>query len=146
MYARDGGEWSWPQDNTDLVCFWPHYTSFLGGKSKPFESNTTNNRFQEIVTLHYSLNSAEDDIGTVPVALIDWSPPNNILKAFIGIPITEAIGKIAFLEALHLISVEQNKPLLPFDNKRWIQIDIDDVFFASAGFNPTAVDIQVRNM
>ncbi len=124
-YLRNGGKFNWTRNSLQIALF----------------ELANNSNSQTIISANVRAGSS---VLTLPVTMIEWSPlTDNIIKGYTGLPMTSSIGKLAFLELLQLISGKQTKHLLRFQNKRYIQIDIDDVFFAPAGFNPTKKDIQV---
>ena len=126
IYLRDGGNFNWTSSTSQLALFNP----------------TTNS--QNIVSATIQL-SHTDAPRALPVAMINWSTGDEIVRGFTGLPLTSSLGSLAFLEMIHLISERQERPVLRFLNKRYIQIDVDDVFFAPPGFNPTEKDIEVSS-
>lgn len=142
VYARDGGMWTWHSNTTKIVSFWPHKKSASGNTLtlNPYEPDMIIKRFQPLASVYYS-RSTNKELQSLPVGLIDWSSSDDIRRVFIGIPMSLAITKLLLLETLRIFSSEHN--IMRFGVKRWIQVDIDDVFVAPLGHKTTAEDIEV---
>ena len=131
-YIRDGGKWFWSRNVSDLVVFSPQISLRRG------EIKSSSNRFQELISAQFISQPSR------PVALIDWGSGEQSITGFIGLSLITAVGKLVFLETIHLISSKLGKQVLRFLDERFIQIDVDDVFFAPAGLSPTEDDIKVK--
>ena len=87
--------------------------------------------FEELCSLTYKFNK-------VPCILIDRTGPP---KIFMGSPVKFWLTKILLMDILRTFSP---KPMLRFDRRRWVMIDIDDIFVAPEGLKMTKEDVQVH--
>ena len=79
---------------------------------------------------------------TVSSALIDCGSTDGVRKAFIGLPLSFSLTKLLLLDVIHYLS--DGLPILRFYKKRWLQIDVDDVFVAPSGLKMTEEDVEVH--
>ena len=137
-YLRDGGSMHWKDDPSKLTTF-----QLVENVQERHLNTNEDYLVQDLVLVNYTSTLSPNSAYTSSVALIDWG---TFAKGFVGLPLTTSIGKLVFLEMMQLISELQGMAVLRFLNKRYVQIDIDDVFFAPAGFNPTESDIKVNQL
>lgn len=140
-YLRDGGEYEWKKSASELTSLEP-IQLYLSGQQHL--GNNDDSERQTLISARVMVPPSNHH-QALPVVIIDWN--NNgegYTKGYCGVPLTTAFGKLALMEMLHLIPEQQQKPVLRFFEKRYIQIDVDDVFFAPPGFNPTKEDIKVH--
>ena len=132
-YAKNGGLWRWNKENGLLVS--AHFTKDIVFAVPSAYKPLDNDRFQFLVSIE--LNTSHH----LPISFIDWKSSDNITKGYIGMSLSIPLTKLVLLEILQLL----NRDILKFNNQRWIQIDIDDVFVAPEGFKPTAADVKVSD-
>lgn len=104
--------------------------------TKTLQSSST--RFEKICTVQF-----RNHLGVpsqAPCILIDQVFKNGPHRIFIGSPATYWLTKILLMDILRLFS--QSK-LLRFDRRRWVLIDIDDIFVAPLGLKMNKSDVQV---
>lgn len=141
-YLRDGGEFQWKRSGMELISAEPIRLQLLGQQHLD-NDDPINDELQTLISARV-MTPPTNHYRSLPVVVIDWkSSGKGYTKGYCGIPLSTAFGKLALLEMLYLIPDQQHKPVLRFFEKRYIQIDIDDVFFAPQGFNPTGEDITV---
>ena len=79
---------------------------------------------------------------TVSSALIDCGSTDGVRKVFIGLPLSFSLTKLLLLDVIYYLS--DGLPILRFYKKRWLQIDVDDVFVAPSGLKMTEKDVEVH--
>ena len=133
-YLRNGGEFHWKRNISKLVTF-----EALTGRHD--DSNTD---IQELINVHY-ITKVSSESGNSCVAMIDWNTreKGGCVRGFLGLPPDTNLGKLALLEMMQLIGDRRGSGVLRYGNRRYVQIDVDDVFFAPPGYNPIVPDIRV---
>lgn len=138
VYAKDGGEWRWKSNNISLVSFWPHKQSPITGTSILYSPKANAERVQVLASIHFTSNEIQR---TLPVAIIDRNSTDDIHRVFFGMPMSLAISKLLLLDVMHMFS--KSHSIMRLGRKRWIQIDIDDIFVAPLGSKMTDDDVKV---
>ncbi len=134
-YLRNGGEFHWKRNASKLVTFEP-----ITGRH-----DNGNTDIQELINVHYITKASPGSVSSC-VAMIDWNTQEKggCVRGFLGLPPDTNLGKLALLEMMQLIGDRRGNGVLKYGNRRYVQIDVDDVFFAPSGYNPTETDIMVR--
>lgn len=138
VYAKDGGEWNWKGNDSNLISFLPHRISPVTGKSVPYSPKVISERIQVLASVHFLHNGIQR---TLPVAIIDRNSTDSVQRVFFGIPMSLSIAKLLLLDAMHMFS--KSYSIMRLSKRRWIQIDIDDIFVAPLGSKMTDSDVQV---
>ena len=138
VYAKDGGEWKWKGNYSNLVSFLPHRISLVTGKSVPYGPKAISKRIQVLASVRFLHNGIQN---TLPVAIIDRNSTDSIQRVFFGMPMSLTIAKLLLLDVMHMFS--KSYSIMRLSKRRWIQIDIDDTFVAPPGSKMTDRDVQV---
>lgn len=93
---------------------------------------------QVMAFIKYRLDNTSHD-QTVPLAFV--SRRDGVREVFLGSPVSFWMTKVLLLEIVRSYST---RPLLRFGKKRWIMIDIDDIFLAPQGLRMNTNDVQVN--
>ena len=96
-----------------------------------------------LVSLKYTTNDSLTNYisyHTSPLALIDRDVSPGVMLILIGMDMRFWLTKLVLLDMMKAYS---SQSLLRFDNKRWVMVDIDDIFVAPPGLRMTADDVEV---
>lgn len=151
IYTKDGGEWEWNtisginRSSNALVGFWPHKRSLLSDTPDiPYSEQEVSTRLRTLASAHYTDPNTKSN-QRLPVAVIDRGSTDGIQRVYFGIPLSIAITKLLLMEVLHMYS-NGVSPVIRTGIKRWIQVDIDDVFVAPMGSKMRKYDVEVRTL
>ena len=86
------------------------------------------------------LNSTRVSHRTSPLVLVDSDVIPGVVTILIGMDVRFWLTKLILLD---IIKSYSSLPLLRFDNKRWVMVDIDDIFVAPQGLRMTTSDVEV---
>ena len=84
------------------------------------------------------------DLGhmTSPVVLVTGGGREGFIRVLIGTPMSFWLTKLMLLEVIRSY-VPGSRTLARFGRKRWLMVDIDDMFLAPRGLKLTPEDVQV---
>ena len=77
---------------------------------------------------------------TSPLVLVDCDVIPGVVTLLIGMDIRFWLTKLLLMDMIRSYSTA---PLLRVDNKRWVMVDIDDIFVAPQGLRMTPSDVEV---
>ena len=77
---------------------------------------------------------------TSPLVLVDHDVIPGVVTVLIGMDMRFWLTKLLLMDIIRSYS---STPLLRFDNKRWVMVDIDDIFVAPEGLRMTTSDVEV---
>ena len=77
---------------------------------------------------------------TSPLVLVDHDVIPGVVTVLIGMDMRFWLTKLLLMDIIRSYS---SAPLLRFDNKRWVMVDIDDIFVAPQGLRMTTSDVEV---
>ena len=77
---------------------------------------------------------------TSPLVLVDRDVIPGVVTVLIGMDMRFWLTKLLLMDIIRSYS---STPLLRFDNKRWVMVDIDDIFVAPQGLRMTTSDVEV---
>ena len=128
--------------------FYVHPTKFLyitkgDINVTPVETDWTflhidSGKFVPIASVEY-LNQDTHQSVTYPVILADYGSNDGVRKVFFGCPPDSWIVKLLLLDAIRKFSAQ---PLLKLNLKRYILVDIDDIFVAPPGTRMKVDDVK----
>jgi hypothetical protein len=90
-------------------------------------------------TVSYS-NTTRVSHRTSPLVLVDHDVIPGVMTILIGMDIRFWLTKLLLMDIIRSYS---STPMLRFDNKRWVMVDIDDIFVAPQGLRMTTSDVEV---
>lgn len=96
-----------------------------------------------LVTLKYAMrypNTADTLYRTSPIVLVDDDVIPGATTILIGMDMRFWLTKLVLLD---VIATYAKTPLLRFDNKRYVMVDIDDIFIGPVGLMMTSGDVEV---
>ena len=85
-------------------------------------------------------NSTRVSHRTSPLVLVDRDVIPGAVTLLIGMDIRFWLTKLLLMDMIRSYS---STPLLRFGNKRWVMVDIDDIFVAPLGLRMTTDDVEV---
>ena len=100
--------------------------------------NVDNGNFDPIASVEY-LNQDTQQSVSYPVVLADYGNNDGVRRVFFGCPPDSWIVKLLFLDAIRRFSAQ---PVLRFGRKRYILVDIDDIFVAPPGTRMKVDDVK----
>ena len=134
--------------NAEIKNFYVYPTNFLyitkgDINVSPTETywtflNVDNGNFVPIASVEY-LNPDTQQSVTYPVVLADYGGNDGVRRVFFGCPPDSWIVKLLFLDAIRQFSAQ---PVLKFGLKRYILVDIDDIFVAPPGTRMKVDDVK----
>ena len=90
-------------------------------------------------TISYS-NPTHVSHRTSPLVLVDHDVIPRVVTVLIGMDVRFWLTKLILMDMIRSYS---SRPMLRFDNKRWVMVDIDDIFVAPQGLRMTTSDVEV---
>ena len=134
--------------NAEIKIFYVYPTKFLymtkgGINVSPTEThwtflNVDNGNFVPIASVEYLNHDTQQSV-TYPVVLADYGGNDGVRRVFFGCPPDSWIVKLLFLDAIRRFSAQ---PVLKFGLKRYILVDIDDIFVAPPGTRMKVDDVK----
>ena len=100
--------------------------------------NVDNGNFDPIASVEY-LNQDTQQSVSYPVVLADYGNNDGVRRVFFGCPPNSWIVKLLFLDAIRRFSAQ---PVLRFGRRRYILVDIDDIFVAPPGTRMKVDDVK----
>lgn len=100
--------------------------------------NVDNGSFESIASVEY-LNRDTQQSVTYPVILADYGNNDGVRRVYFGGSLNSWIVKLLFLDAIKQFSAQ---PVLRFNLKRYILVDIDDIFVAPPGTRMKVSDVK----
>lgn len=94
--------------------------------------------FVPIASVEYLNHDTQQSV-TYPVILADYGNNDGVRKVFFGCPADSWIVKLLLLDAIRRFSAQ---PLLKMSLKRYILVDIDDIFVAPPGTRMKVDDVK----
>ena len=134
--------------NAGIKNFYVHPTKFLyitkgDINVTPVETewtflNVDSGNFVPIASVEYLNHDTQQSV-TYPVILADYGGNDGVRRVFFGCSLDSWIVKLLLLDAIRRFSAQ---PVLKFGLKRYILVDIDDIFVAPPGTRMKVEDVQ----
>ena len=144
----DGATLSMYKFNAEVKNFYVYPTKYLHISKGDFSVspnevdwtflNVNSGRFDPIASIEYVNQDTQQSV-TYPVILADDGYNDGVRRVFIGNPLDSWIVKLLLLDAIQYFSA---RPMLKFDLKRYILVDIDDIFVAPPGTRMKVDDVK----
>jgi len=100
--------------------------------------NVENGDLIPVASVEYFNKDTQQSV-KYPVMLVDRGLNDGVKRVFIGNPLESWITKLLFLDAIRHFSAQ---PIFNLDLKRYILVDIDDMFVAPAGTRMNVDDVH----
>ena len=100
--------------------------------------NVDDGNFVPIASVEYLNHNTQQSV-TYPVVLADYGGNDGVRRVFFGCPPDSWIVKLLLLDAIRQFSAQ---PVLKFGLKRYILVDIDDIFVAPPGTRMKVDDVK----
>ena len=130
-----------PQVSNERASNHQNHLSLQFLHRKTHDASLTNPRV--LANLRYTvsyLNSTRVSRRTSPLVLVDRDLIPGVVTVLIGMDIRFWLTKLILMDIIRSYS---SLPLLRFDNRRWVMVDIDDIFVAPQGLRMTTSDVEV---
>jgi len=110
---------------------------FISGTEWTF-MNIESGDFIPVASVEYVNKDTQQSV-KYPMMVVDRGYNDGVKRVFIGNPLESWIVKVLFLDAVRHFSAQ---PVLDLDLKRYILVDIDDIFVAPAGTRMNVDDVH----
>ena len=104
------------------------------------DSFNENSNFESFQQITYTTNGNDSTVRKRPSILVDKGLTNVGIKIYFGSPISFWLTKLLLMDVMKMYS---RLKLVRFDRRRWVLIDIDDIFVAPEGRKMNKEDVHV---
>ena len=116
-----------------------HVTSAPNQTALKMDSKFIRNNFEVVLQLSY-MDSKTERKKKAPLLIKDGGLLDGVKKVYFGGPTNYWLTKLLLLDVMKNMS---NQQMFRFGRRRWLQVDIDDIFVGPNGTKMTTEDVKV---